>query len=109
MHYDTNEQVIGTWITGKPLYEITVEVNSVNHNDWTDVFSLADADIKGYDSRTSYAQLNNGERVQLDWFVTTSIYNRSIITNSGTKFRVETQGNSYSKIVATIQYTKTSD
>lgn len=109
VHYSTNEQVIGTWINGKPLYEITVEVNSVVYNDWTDVFSLADADIKGYDSRTSYAQLNNGERVQLDWFVTTSIYNRSIITNSGTKFRVETQGNNYSKIVATIQYTKTTD
>lgn len=108
VHYSTSEQVIGTYL-GKPLYEITVEVNSVNHNDWTDVFSLADADIKGYDSRTSYAQLNNGERVQLDWFVTTSIYNRSIITNSGTKFRVETQGNNYSKIVATIQYCKTTD
>ena len=30
IHYSTSEQVIGTWITGKPLYEITVEVNSVN-------------------------------------------------------------------------------
>lgn len=107
--YSTEEKKIGYWTDGKPLYQKDVEVNSVAYNDWTDVFYLADADIKGYDSMTSYAQLSNGERVQLDWFVTTSIYNRSIITNSGTRFRVETHGNNYSKIVATILYTKTTD
>ena len=37
-HYSTSEKVIGTWIDGKPLYEITVEFSSeitVNNNTWT--------------------------------------------------------------------------
>lgn len=38
-NYSTSEQVIGTWIGGKPLYELTVVFSSeitVNSNTWTD-------------------------------------------------------------------------
>lgn len=108
-HYSTNEQVIGTWYNNKPLYEKTVEVTTVASNDWTDVFYLANAVIVGYENSTSYAELSNGECVPLDWFVTSAIYNRTIVTDSKRKFRVETKGNSYSKIVAVMRYTKTTD
>lgn len=106
-NYSTTEHVVGKWIDESDLYEITVEVTSVSSNDWTDVYNLTGADIKGYDTRASYAEMANGERVALDWYASSSNYNRTIITNSGAKFRVETIGSTYTKIVATIQYTKT--
>lgn len=38
-HYSTNEQVIGTWVDGKPLYEKTWDLGSsgltISYNSWT--------------------------------------------------------------------------
>lgn len=38
-HYSTSEQVIGTWIDGKPLYEKTWDLGSsglaISYNSWT--------------------------------------------------------------------------
>ena len=37
--YSTEEKVVGTWIDGKPLYEVTVKNVNLSHNSWTTVFS----------------------------------------------------------------------
>lgn len=34
-HYSTNEQIVGTWIDGKPLYEVTVEVDNPTINSYS--------------------------------------------------------------------------
>ena len=105
--YSTTEHVVGKWIDNKDLYEITVEVTSITSNDWTDVYNLTGADIKGYDARASYAEMEGGERVSLDWYSPLNTYTRTLITSGGEKFRVEVYGSTFTKIVATIQYTKT--
>ena len=38
-HYSEKEQVVGTWIDGKPLYEVTVRNINLTHNSWTTVFN----------------------------------------------------------------------
>lgn len=49
-HYSTNEQVIGTWIDGKPLYQRTWDFGSnitINSNAWTNTtISVAGNSIK---------------------------------------------------------------
>ena len=48
-NYSTTEQVIGTWIDGKPLYECTWEFENAitaNSNSWTDT-PISNATIKG--------------------------------------------------------------
>lgn len=48
-NYSTTEQVIGTWIDGKPLYEKTLDFSSspktLTRNSWTRL-GISDLDIK---------------------------------------------------------------
>ena len=42
--YSTTEQVVGTWVDGKPIYEITIELPSyvtISNTDWTSIGILA--------------------------------------------------------------------
>lgn len=46
--YSTEEQIVGEWIDGKPLYEKTLEVNgtfNLSNNTWTDIISIPNVDI----------------------------------------------------------------
>lgn len=46
VHYSTNEQVIGTWVDGKPLYEKTISFGSLPNNTQKNVaHGISDVDI----------------------------------------------------------------
>lgn len=48
-HYSTNEQVVGTWIDGKPLYKKTYQFNStvwLNANGWTNGINIDTTVVK---------------------------------------------------------------
>lgn len=83
-HYSTDEQIVGTWIDGKTLYEKAVTNITLSHNSWTTIFdaSVVGATIIEYqgvislDGTTPYCQLeyyrNSGE------FSCTSINNNQL-------------------------------
>lgn len=72
VHYSTNEQVIGTWISGKPLYQKTWRFNStviINANTWTslgineptfEIKSRETLDDEDRPNTTLYCTVRNG-------------------------------------------------
>ena len=64
MHnYSTEEQVIGTWIDGKPIYEKTLQYVMTNSDDG---FALIGADIDKVISIDGTAQTTDGDLVSFD-------------------------------------------
>ena len=43
-HYSTTEQVVGTWIDGRTLYEKTIETNTTFSNNWTKLTEITGVD-----------------------------------------------------------------
>lgn len=48
VHYSTEEQVIGTWIDGKPIYQRTWTFNalSIPYNTWTDLTGISNSGME---------------------------------------------------------------
>ena len=108
-NYSTTEQVIGTWIDGKPLYEITLNP-TVNRG--SNTLNHGIANFKECIRIYGKCKYNNGSDVLPLPYV--SINNNYVIALgnvSATDYLIET-GNGFSSIqdcYVTIQYTKTSD
>lgn len=109
VHYSTNEQVIGTWIDGKPLYEKTISFGSLPNNTQKNVaHGISDVDLIvkcegiAYDSSyksisVPYSNVDSlGYQLQLE-------VNR---TNVSIKAKINFTG--YIGYI-TLQYTKTTD
>ncbi len=117
VHYSTEEQVIGTWIDGKPLYQITKKI--VNDELWADytyyglsVTNLDFVTVKEATfvdpSNSVYASLpyripSTNNYIEVGMNVIDSVKRLTIRTN--TTFSATTGR----YIVATIIYTKTTD
>lgn len=114
--YSTEEQVVGTWIDGKPLYQKTIAHSGalvVDNSFSNDICTLANVDqlvkSEGYFRRTSennlMVSLNGGIRPESD----ASAYNVSIRFFNN-KIQVAVNGyNDIEYIALTVQYTKTTD
>ena len=102
-NYSTDEQVIGTWINGKPLYRKVVVIDNP-YNQMT--FSIADIDEpinafwkQAYDSEGiffSYGE--NGSSISNVYFDLTS-----------KNFVISIRGGFGGEIVIILEYTKTTD
>jgi len=114
-HYSTNEQVIGTWIDGKPLYQITVDVaNPVNDSNehLVDLTSLSIDEcpyLFGYAVRhsgandiTYYANSIEAD----DWYYFKARYDNF---RDSIMYICLFRNDSISRMRFTIQYTKTTD
>ena len=115
VHYSTSEQVIGTWIDGKPLYQITVDVpNPVNDSNehLVDLTSLA---IDKCPVLNGYAVRHSGNN-------DITYYANSIETDGWYYFKARFdnfrdsimytclfRNDSIAEMSFTIQYTKTTD
>jgi len=109
-HYSTSEQVVGTWVTGKPLYQKTVDIGSLPSNDTKTVaHGVADLNLivscKGFAYNSSYTFLSLPS-INVD-SLTYGVQLESDRTNITVKTK-ESWMNVYSGFV-TIQYTKTTD
>lgn len=104
VHYSTNEQVIGTWIDGKPIYEITKTGLSLTipYNSWVN---------SGIDATTidtiisAVAYDNNGTCFNTIMANTTGA--GTVHTTFG--FQTGRNGTSISATKIVLQYTKTTD
>jgi len=109
-NYSTTEHVVGTWIDGKPLYEITVEdtlsVSNSNRVLLTLGLNLTDKQVRNIVSCTARVSdifvLDNGYNDGTGWkFVA--------YFNGGDLYGNAAWGNSPLTISLTFQYTKTTD
>lgn len=90
VHYSTDEQIVGTWIDGKTLYQKVVTGLSINvTNEWTNALALSGIDTLV----TAIARSDYGQReVQSQYY------------NSNIQLRTATGAQSVSSLI--IQYTK---
>ena len=121
--YSTDEQIIGTWIDGKPLYQKTVQVNisvttdlisytsytSVNNLNIKDIIDMKGILFQGTSSNSNQISIwfsswiNADEKIK---YIVQGWYNK---TNA--RLCIDCNRASYSGKIAyiTIQYTKTTD
>lgn len=120
-HYSTNEQIVGTWIDGKPLYEVTVEADNPTINSYSDnkyieaTYSSSVIDFAKcvscavYDSTDSrwytlpYERMISTENINLQAM---RLANGSYIVTAHWK---STNSYNTTKFRYTIQFTKTTD
>lgn len=108
-HYSTTEQVIGTWIDGKPLYEKTVDFGAlpntttkqVNHNISNIDYIVDYKAVCRNSAKTSFVPI---PRVNAN----SSLIFDIVFTNTYIEVQVGTDRTGYSMYV-TLQYTKTTD
>lgn len=110
MHsYSMNEQVVGKWTDGKPIYERTYNP-TVTSADQT--FAHGISNLGTVVSITGMCTYNNQvEWLSLPYVSTTSSYCITLSNVTSTTFRL-IRGNGFSSIqnlYVTMQYTKTTD
>lgn len=112
VHYSTTEQVIGTWIDGKPLYEITFSqtLNNIASGVATNMADISGLNIDEIADISGRVNYYNGA----DWFnVNLGTYFGAYAYPTGyLKFlqtmTAQTTDRSY-KVSITLRYTKTTD
>ena len=108
VHYSTDEQVIGTWINGKPLYQKTLDVGVLPNNNTKLVSIDSNIDlIINYDG-FAYSTTDRTYQRPLPMVGSSNAIIR--IDRNGNDLRIITYDNwtTYTGFV-TIQYTKTTD
>lgn len=113
-NYSTSEQLIGTWIDGKPLYEKTIPISSYPSQAYTDTYyphNIANIDIiVDWEGK---ARFSNGDTLKLSHSLVQSTYSNEYdftgtVTKTDIKIKVGTNRSSVSGEF-TIRYTKTTD
>lgn len=109
VHYSTSEQVIGTWIDGKPLYQKTISCGALPNNTTKNVgHSIADIEyaviIQG-----SARNPNNGIQIPLPYVYGNTRCLQTYIDSTNIKLISTENMSGYTESYVTIQYTKTTD
>lgn len=107
-HYSTDEVIVGTWIDGKPLYELTLYTagpSSIFSIDLTDYNINLITNMHGM-------YTVNGDQVTLPLSHTNGFADQSFLRYNSDKtllFAFGSYQTPASNIIATLQYTKTTD
>ena len=112
-NYSLEEQVIGRWIDGHPLYQKTIDcgANPIGRNDGTVIATIPDMSIGFIKCAYLTGSGNTGNIISLPrilpisaaYEVSVNIVGNNITYNSG-----DSTG-SYGNVIVTVQYTKTTD
>lgn len=110
--FSTSEQVVGSWIDGKPLYRRTYEIDNVGNGEWTYNNTINDLDVAMFDKAHTFMKRTDGtiqcgigaDGNSAYWFDA-----RAITSTGSLLFYVGSSIASGSIIYATILYTKTTD
>lgn len=102
-NYSTDEQIVGTWIDGKTLYEKTIAVTQGSSETY---ISLSGLDIDTFFVESAFMKSSSGDTTSTTYFVQASdkfmyFYNRA---NDRLIIQTSWQGSGY----ITIRYTKSS-
>lgn len=110
--YSTSEQVIGTWIDGKPLYRKTFTSTIANGStEKTIPLGISNADVIYIDSGNSYINFTTGgSTVQLGFYSASTDWSRGYIASNNVVVQLGSVYSLGSKdICVTVKYTKTTD
>lgn len=105
-NYSTEEQVVGTWIDGKPLYQKTIITNSPSTS--ATIFLTMDSNV---DIQLIECKLNENEsyRFNVPFYVTSQTF-ASIYIMDRYKLEWVSSEQYYNKeCIVTVRYTKTTD
>ena len=105
VHYDTSEKVIGTWVTGKPLYQKTFNISSAIPQNTTYVVG----DITNFDLVEVHgiALLGTGAGFNMPYY--NSANEQAQLWWSSNELKIFQKGYTITGAVVTIRYTKTTD
>lgn len=103
LNYSTDEQMVGTWIDGKPIYQISFHNNGLPISFPIDVSALNIGVLVHMDAAFSDSEQYGGTRTTMS--CTSGIDGRSLFLRSD---KIETTG-WYSRHYVTIRYTKMTD
>lgn len=107
VNYSLEEQVIGSWIDGKPLYQKTLEVIMPSKQGTVQVISLADLNIDNAVNYTGLIQYQDNRWTQVT--SATETYVCFYIRDNGLYVNFNTDNYVNKPAHITIQYTKTTD
>ena len=108
-HYSIVEQVVGTWIDGRPIYQKTVNINGLPASTKDVPHNISDFDFGWVVN--GYAQ-NPSDSTKITFNFPTTYTGASVeawLDKNNVKIYVSTNRTTYSIAYVTIQYTKTSD
>lgn len=109
-NYSTQEQVVGTWIDGKPLYEITLDFGSISANS-AKTIDVSSLNIDYVTSFNTTALLNNGTLVPIPISHTVNMGSQHFCRyNTSGSFGIYTgSGQAITQAYMTVRYIKTTD
>ena len=113
LNYSTDEQIVGTWIDGKPIYQKTVAADVHFNINGTAIADISELKIKypiSYEC-TIYDAVND-EYIAFPMFCTVNQYDINIFFKQNALQLCCKDAGSYNRILkvwATIKYTKTTD
>ena len=111
IEYSTTEQRVGTWISGKPVYQKTVDCGALPNNTTKNVaHNISNLDFVVDMSGIATNTTTHSSR-KLDMISTSSAANCVACIISRTNISLSTGGNvsAYNQTYVTVQYTKTTD
>lgn len=111
--YSTEERVVGSWLDGKPLYQKTIIDNSTHNLEFEMNTGLTNIDTI-YIMQPSYTLCSNNVIYPISYAMNTNAYAIGAFVRSSGEIIGIRMGRGFdnlplTKIVITLQYTKTSD
>ena len=109
-NYSTEEQVIGTWIDGKPLYRKTIQKSFVDN--WTTLYLNdlnADTIYINYGKTFANFKMDNTYYSNGQFYVSETDFFRTFIANKNELLVAFASAMTEREATITIEYTKTTD
>lgn len=97
--YSTTERIVGTWIDGKPIYEVTVPVTIANRSAWTDLVTISNL-------KKAIKIVAVGSSVLLPRYESSEYYAEFLYETGKIRYKAQGQAGNFD---LTVQYTKTTD
>lgn len=105
--YSTDEKVVGKWIDGKPLYEKVIALNSLVLDAWNDVAHvISNIDTLCRCESTYYRDIG-GQTMQMPFYESASYHALCLANKTQISYFIKGYGSG--KMIAILQYTKTTD
>lgn len=112
VHYSSTEHVVGTWIDGKPIYELTIDTGTLPNNT-TKTIAHGISDLKAVIDLRGYARnTNNGINIPIPYVYKSGSYSKSLQAYSDATNITFISGENmsgYTESYVTLQYTKSTD
>lgn len=108
--YSTNEQVIGTWTDGKPLYRKTISINTPLTTSNTEVYNFdTNFIIKNYYGFVTIS--TSSQLIPINFYFTNEYNVATYITKNTGKINMKVGSEAYTnqQVTISLEYTKTTD